>query len=160
MKKFCVLIIFSLLTIFPSSLFAATKSAAKTSVMYVAVQNAAFKEKKSFFSSTVAELSYGQSVKVVNTSGKWVEALLTDSNKKGWIALSSLTKKKIKKSDFKASTDELALAGKGFSAEVEKNYRKTSSADYVAVDRIESLKVSDSELLKFIDGGNLNGGSK
>ena len=67
MKRFSVFI-FSLLFICPLNLFAATKSASKSTVMYVAVQKAVFKEKKSFFSSTVAELSYGQSVKVVNTS--------------------------------------------------------------------------------------------
>ncbi len=157
MKKYFVLFLLCALPFFS---FAATKAASKSVVMYVAVQNATFKEKKSFFSATVAELTYGQSVRVVNTNGKWAEAVLADGNKRGWIALSSLTKKKIKKSDFKASTDELALAGKGFSAEIEKKYRKTSSADYASVDRIESSIVSDSELLNFIDGGKLNGGSK
>lgn len=152
MKKVLILLALSILPLFAF--------AEKTTTMYVAVQNAVFKEKKSYFSATVAKVDYGEAVKITSTSGKWAQATVVNGGKKGWISLNSLTKRKIKKSDFKASTDELALAGKGFSAEVEKNYKKTAKADYASVDLLEKATVSDDELLQFIKDGKLKGGAQ
>jgi hypothetical protein len=52
--------------------------------------------------------------------------------------------------------DEIALAGKGFSEEVEAQYRKTNkNLDYTWINRMEAMKVSSGQIEDFITGGHL-----
>jgi predicted Zn-dependent protease len=50
--------------------------------------------------------------------------------------------------------NEIALAGKGFSPEIELEYRK-NGLDYSSVDMMEILNIDDNDLRKFIDDGRL-----
>ena len=55
-----------------------------------------------------------------------------------------------------ASSDEVALAGKGFSQEIETEYKKQNrSLDYAWVDRMLTFKVSDADALRFLQEGGL-----
>ena len=62
------------------------------------------------------------------------------------------------------SGQEIALAGKGFNADVESRYRSTHSrADYASVDRMEAMRVSRDEMIRFLEDGNVKsteGGAK
>lgn len=130
---------------------------AETRTMYVNVKSAALKQGTGFFSRKLATLSYGQSVSVIGEKGKWSQVQV--AGKSGFVSSSSLTKRKIaSNSKFSASTDELALAGKGFNAEVESEYKKSGNVNYAAVDQMEKTEVSDDVLLDFINSGKLNGG--
>ena len=54
------------------------------------------------------------------------------------------------------SSDEVALAGKGFTPEVETGYRaKHPEMDFAQVDKIESFKVDPATLQAFIKEGDL-----
>jgi hypothetical protein len=54
------------------------------------------------------------------------------------------------------SSDEVALAGKGFTPEVESSYRaKHPEMNFAQVDRIESFKVDPATLQAFITEGEL-----
>ena len=54
------------------------------------------------------------------------------------------------------SSDEAALAGKGFTPEVETGYRsKHPEMDFAQVDKIESFKVDPATLQAFIKEGDL-----
>ena len=54
------------------------------------------------------------------------------------------------------SSDEVALAGKGFTPEVESGYRsKHPEMDFAQVDKIESYKVDPATLQAFIKEGDL-----
>jgi len=54
------------------------------------------------------------------------------------------------------SSDEVALAGKGFTPEVESGYRaKHPEMDFAQVDKIESYKVDPAALQAFIKEGDL-----
>jgi hypothetical protein len=50
------------------------------------------------------------------------------------------------------------LAGKAYSPEVEKAYQDASQVNYSAVDFMESIVVSDEEVLVFMEDGELNTG--
>lgn len=144
----------------------------KNKVMYVAVEEADVKEKPSFFSKTKEIFLYTQKVIVLETKGNWTKVRLPDAEDKdskndiqneivqGWISSGSLSKKRIAQGKrLSASTDELALAGKGFSSEIENVYRKNSELDYEAVDRMENSKNTNASLdalIGFIKDGKLN----
>ena len=92
---------------------------------------------------------------VLETKGKWSKVQPVENAEiSGWISSSLLSKRKLISSfnNFSATTDELALAGKGFSAS--DNWGK-ASADFHSVDEIEKQTISNDELLNFINEGEL-----
>lgn len=135
-------------------------------IYYIAIQNAELKSSKNFFAEVTASLDYGTPVTVLSTKDKWFEVADKSSpSVKGWIAANSLSKRKIIVNKYgtgtSATTEELSLAGKGFSPEVEKQYKtENAELDYLEVNKIEGIKVDTNELLRFIDAGELKGGNE
>ena len=55
-----------------------------------------------------------------------------------------------------ATTDELALAGKGFNSQVEERYRSDHpELDFTWIDRMETFGASAEEVRRFLDEGRL-----
>jgi hypothetical protein len=133
-------------------------------VMYVATRDAELKSSTGFFADTVITLQYGDQVTVLRENGKWMEVKPAKRpSVSGWILANSLTSKRIisSGSGTSASADELALAGKGFSEEIEQAYKSRaggSAANYAEVDAMEAFTVSVEELYRFLVEGHLNTG--
>jgi len=125
--------------------------------LYVNVNSASLKSSTGFFASTTGTVNYGDQVRVAAINGKWAQ-VRTTANVTGWIATSSLTTKRISTqgNTANASAREIALAGKGFSPEVEAEYKKEGGdLNYSAVDAMERAVVSEKDLLSFIEEGHL-----
>lgn len=156
MKKYFV-VLFTLLCL-GASLWARVGD-----TMYVNVEEAELKSGTGFFASQTGFLPYGAKVTVLAEKGKWIQVEGADGGASGWLPASSLTKKKILSSDLNtvsASADELALAGKGFSAEVEAQYTtEANAAMYALVDEIEATPMDKDGLWDFIQQGGLSDGS-
>ena len=118
-----------------------------------------------FASTAVAPLPVGAEVNVERQAGDWYK--VEYQGKTGWINRQAfpppatgskfslgglLTGTPVKQT----SSDEVALAGKGFTPEVESGYRsKHPEMDFAQVDKIESLKVDSATLQAFIKEGDL-----
>lgn len=125
-------------------------------VMYVAVKAAEIKDSTGFFSKTLAVLNPGDTVTVLRVQGKWMEVRSAGNPPlTGWMAAASLSSKRVTSSGRSVSGGELALAGKGFSAEVETVYRQGETLDYTAIDRMEAPKIPSDELSRFLNEGRL-----
>lgn len=145
--------IFILLILCLCSVFAKTGTK-----MYVKVEEAVLKESPSFWGKNGASVFYGEEVVILEEKNSWIKVqLVIDSSVSGWISESSLTKKKIVASGNRvsASTEELALAGKGFTAEIEAEYKKQASLNYDAVDKLETNSISFDRVLDFMAAGKL-----
>lgn len=133
----------------------------KGDTVYVAVRKAEIKEGTGNFDKVIKTLNYGDKLSVLGANTKWVLVSFDDSKKEGWIPLASVTTKKIvasaNKGKVNASASEIALAGKGFSEEVETKYKTTSKLDYSAIDRLEVFSVKKADLKNFIEEGELLG---
>ena len=129
--------------------------------VYVAVKKAAIKSGTGNFDKVVAQASYGDELVVDKASNKFHRVHKTsDPSITGWIPATSVTTKKIVASSKKvtASADEIALAGKGFSEQVEDGYKTSNKKlDYASVDKLESFRITDSSLKTFLEDGDLNG---
>jgi hypothetical protein len=124
--------------------------------MYVNIQKAALKTSTGFFAGTAGTLAYGAQVKVQEVKGKWVRVQSSSGiSVTGWIAAASLTSKRITQGSNTVSSRELAMAGKGFSEEVEKQYKVNTNLNYAGVDAVEKIVVSDADLLFFLEQGHL-----
>ncbi len=131
--------------------------------MYVNVEEAELKSGTGFFASSAGFLPYGSKVRVLAEDDKWIQVAGDGGGPSGWLPSSSLTRKKILADDglntVSASADELALAGKGFSAEVEARYTTESTAAiYKMIDEMEATPMDRDGLWGFIQQGGLSAG--
>jgi uncharacterized protein YgiM (DUF1202 family) len=130
------------------------------STLYVGVKNAILKSSTGFFADARGTLNLGDTVTVIQSKNDWVEVRSTaQPSLTGWIQSASLTSKQIVTSGSRsASASELALAGKGFSGDVEKVYQDEEGVDFSAVNSMESQNIPNRELYNFVVEGHLSKG--
>lgn len=130
---------------------------AKNQTKYVSVKGASLKQKASASSKMVSTVDYAQVVYVLEEKGSFSFVQLESKPSiKGWIPTSALTKKKIlANSNVNVSAKEIALAGKGFNKSLEEDMVNNYNYNYDAVDFVEDIKITEKEVLKFIQEGNL-----
>ena len=136
--------------------------------MSVQVQDGQVRATPSFLGAVVAKLPYGSSVEAQPAQNGWMQ-VQTAAGQQGWMSAASLTTKKIVLASggtttAQASSDELALAGKGFNSDVEKEFKKQNpNVNFAAVDRMAKIKIAPQEMQKFLDDGSVKpptGGAK
>ncbi|TWI73215.1 SH3 domain-containing protein [Desulfobotulus alkaliphilus] len=119
------------------------------------------REMPSFLAGTITNLSYGQTVEILSRQGDWRRVKVAGSKTMGWVHASALTDRKIELAAGDAlsgsvSSDELALAGKGFSPEVEAAFRaENSKLNYADINRMETFRISPETSLRFLREGGL-----
>ena len=154
MKKLFVL--FSLILLISSALFAQVRSGSSA---WVSTKTAELKSGTGFFASAVGNLEMGTEVRVLSVNGNWAEVQsLENTSQRGWTASSNLSTRRIVASGTGASASEIALAGKGFSQEVEDSYKTQGNLNFDDVDITEANTVSKEELYAFVVEGRLNTG--
>ena len=90
----------------------------------------------------------------------------TADGKSGWLHESALSRKPIvmragtSDAATGVSSDEVALAGKGFNEQVEKKLRTEGKLDYSWVDRMSAFTVGADQIRQFRTQGNLPGGAQ
>jgi uncharacterized protein YgiM (DUF1202 family) len=147
MKRFIVIIL---------CLTVAGAAAAQSSgrIRYVAVKSAAVKASAGFFAPVRAYLPEGEEVTILREQNRWVE-IQSAGNLNGWVAGASLTVRRVLASGRQFTTREVAMAGKGFSAEIESAYQMEAGLDYSLINHMEARRVSQERLLRFLNEGHL-----
>jgi len=136
-------------------------------VMSIQVKEGRLRLTPSHLGKIVAKISYGDRVTVFEERGDWKKISFSNGKYQGWLHNSALTDKRIvlKAGQSNVGTsvtrDEIALAGKGFSEEVEAQYRKSNkNLDYSWINRMETIKVSTEQMENFIAIGHLADGAE
>lgn len=116
-----------------------------------------------FIGATAGSVSRGDHLTVREVDGDWYRV---DGAVTGWIHKSSVTEGKVTLSSKpgggggSVNREEVELAGRGFTPQVEENYRsKNPKLDFAHVDAIEKLEVDPAELEAFVTEGKLAGGT-
>ncbi len=128
-------------------------------MMSVQVRDGQVRSTPSFLGKIVGRVSYGQSVAVIGASGDWNQ--VSYAGAQGWIHASALTDTDLGlrsgsgQAPTSVSGQEMALAGKGFSAQVEQEYRQTQGGDFASVDLMERNAFSTSQLMAFLKEGGV-----
>jgi hypothetical protein len=142
------------LTAFIVSLIAAAAQS-PGSTMYVGIKKAEVKSSSGFFASKRGTLELGNPVTVVQARDKWMEIRSASPALSGWIASAALTGRRVMPSGYTPRAGEVAMAGKGFSGEIERIYREGEGLDYSPVDAMESFEIPGEELYAFLAEGRL-----
>jgi uncharacterized protein YgiM (DUF1202 family) len=114
--------------------------------MSVQVKKGVVRESPSFLSSVIITLNYGDHVTTLKQEGDWFE--VKGAKKKGWMHASALNEKEVvlavgtTKAQKSVSSNELVMAGKGFSSQVESEYRaQNHTLRFDLVNRMEALTI-------------------
>ncbi len=143
-------------------------SAAAQKTLSVQVREGQLRSTPSFLGAIVAKPSYGERVVLLQDQGAWKK--VSSRGIQGWMHTSALTTKNIvmragtSNVQTSATGGEIALAGKGFSEEVEKQYKSgNKNVDFTWVDRMERFAVTPEEMRAFLKQGQVvpaEGGAK
>jgi hypothetical protein len=118
-----------------------------------------------FAGTPLAPVPVGAEVSMVRQAGDWYK--VDFQGQTGWIHRQAFPQAKapaklslpslLTGGAVKETTsDEVALAGKGFTPEVEASYRqKHPEANFAMVDKVEAFKVDENQLKAFIKEGGL-----
>jgi hypothetical protein len=135
---------------------------ASGNMMSVQIKKGVMRSTPSYLGKPVKNISYGKQVEVLGKKGKWINVAY--GSRKGWMNEAALTSKKIimkagaSDAALAASSNEVALAGKGFNKQVESKYKSdnpNSKKNYREVDRLEKKRVSQREIQRFMKAGQL-----
>jgi SH3-like domain-containing protein len=146
-----------------------TAFAAEQKLRSVQVKEGHVRSGPSFLSPIIARLAYGDQVRMLSEKGGWAKVSVAGRAAEGWMHSSALSEKRIIiKSGAQdvgqtASRDEVALAGKGFNADVEKEFKaKHREVNYRFIDQMEKIVVSQTQMQEFVRVGGLSpdGGDK
>lgn len=147
-------------------LTAAATLAATATIMSVQINKAVLRDAPTPLGKVVTSLAYCDKVTVQSQNGAWMQ--VTGNNQSGWIHSSALTTKKIEMkgeaaTKTTASSSEMALAGKGFNPDVEKQFKENhKEIDFAPIDKIEKIKIPIADIQAFAREGKLQsaGGAK
>jgi hypothetical protein len=134
--------------------------------MSVQVQQVKVRATPGFLGKIVGTLAYGDRVTILEQPAgapqSWRKISMPQKGIIGWVNLSALTEKEVKlqtgsqAAQTGASSGEVALAGKGFNEEVEKEYKAEGHVDYTWVDRMGTYNPTDQQVAAFLQAGGLN----
>lgn len=151
---------FILIVVFVSFCVVFSVFAEPPKTMSVQVKEGQLRSTPSFLAEIIAKPSYGDRVEIIQDKGPWKKVAIRGVQ--GWMHASALTTKSIvlragaANVQTSATGSEIALAGKGFSEEVEKQYKNLNrNLDYAWVDRMEKFKVSPEQMQAFLKQGNV-----
>lgn len=142
-------------------IFSVLISVSRADELNVQVKSGKVRSRPSFLGKIVATLSYGDNVTVIREEGEWVLAKNAGSPR-GWIHISALTDDFIELSsgsgnaEIVASSDELALAGKGFNSDVESEFKtRNQDIDFTWINRMEKIIISPEQMKGFLKRGGI-----
>ncbi|MDF1591053.1 MAG: SH3 domain-containing protein [Desulfobacterales bacterium] len=137
--------------------------ATAANLMSIQIKKGQLRNSPSFLGKIVAELNYAEKVAVLEKTEAWIKVRSSAKKVEGWLHSSALTFKKIilkpGAADVSqaASSSELALAGKGFSEQVEGEFKtKNPQLDYALINQMEQMVVSQNQIEQFLIDGKLS----
>jgi hypothetical protein len=125
----------------------------------VRVMSAKVMKTPKFIGTAAATLSRGDQLTVQEVKGDWYRV---DGAATGWIHKTNVVEGKVQLSTTPgsdnggASRDEVELAGRGFTPQIEQSYRDSNpNLDFSHVDAIEKTGIDPTELSAFVKEGGI-----
>lgn len=127
----------------------------------VQVRETQLRQRPSYLGAGSGTVTYGQRLDVLAAQGPWRQ-VKTPDGQRGWLHISVLSEKKLRLQSGEtdaatgADLDEIALAGKGFTEEVEKAFQEgNQEVDYTWVDRMAAWSFTPTAASAFLAAGEV-----
>lgn len=147
-------------SILAAALLLASTPAAFAEPVWVQVRQSQLRAQPKFYAPSAGSVRYADKLERLSESGGWVK--VQGQGKEGYLPLSAVSEDHIVLSSadlekVRADSSEVVMAGKGFSKEVERQYKRDDAAlRYDLVDYVErTAKASPGEVSQFIKAGGL-----
>jgi SH3-like domain-containing protein len=133
--------------------------------MSVQVRNCKVRATPSQLGRVIGTVEYGAVVQAGAPQQSWYP-VTTANGVKGWLHESALSKKPVAMragatdAAIGVSSDEVALAGKGFNEQVEAKLKADGTLDFTWVNRMMAFNAGPDRILAFRKQGNLPGGGQ
>ncbi|MBD3415082.1 MAG: SH3 domain-containing protein [Candidatus Aminicenantes bacterium] len=129
--------------------------------LVVQIKTTHLRTEAQFYAQTIAVLNSGDTVEQLETKNGWIK-VKSSKGAVGWVHSSAVKPKRFALLSMagdlqtKASSDEVALAGKGFNKQVEGEYKvRNPGLNFALVDKILKIHISPSEIKDFLKKGQL-----
>ena len=105
----------------------------------------------------------GDEVKKISGDDSWWN-VRAKGGVTGFISAASVTDRKVilsstgKVSGVGVDTADVVMAGKGFNKQIEESYARNGNLNYKAVNKLEAIRIGESDQLRFSQEGQLIGG--
>ena len=144
-----------------AALAAALAAPAGADEMSVQLRTAQLRATASALGRPLGDIPYGTRVTILQTGKPWLQ-VRTPEGLTGWMHESALTPKKLEMTAGTTaarsgtSANEVSLAAKGFTKEIESKYRSDNPAiSFAWVDRMEAIKVTPEQSAAFLAQGGV-----
>jgi len=129
------------------------------STLYVSANTVTVRTSSGFFSSVLGTLGLGEAVTVQQNQGRWL-VVRNAAGLQGWAPADAFsTRRRVPQSGSNVTVTEFALAGKGFTSDLEEILRADGELDFSVVDTMERRTISPEELRAFLREGRLAEGN-
>jgi hypothetical protein len=154
-------IFIAMLLLAPLAFLIDTAFTAMEKEMSIQVDKAQLRSTPAYYGSVVTTVNYADRLKIIDSKGAWVRAS-TARNAAGWIHISALTSTKLapksggKNAPTSVSAGELSAAEKGFTEQIEQDYRKKNKKiDFTWVDKMEKVTIPPEQSIVFLKEGQV-----
>lgn len=126
----------------------------------VQVAQGQMRSEPSFFGKIISNVRYRSPVDLIEEHGAW--RLVKFKQQQGWMHISTLVKTNLNLSAGQnlsgtVSSKDVALAGKGFTKEVENEFKKQHrELSFAWVDKMEQINITPADLEKFAAQGDFS----
>lgn len=128
----------------------------------ILVKKGSLRAQPTFVGQIITNVCYGERVDITDELNGWSKIRVIRTGQTGWIHNSALSSKAITlksgtlNAGHSATSDELALAGKGFNKQVEQQFRaKNPKIDFSWVNKMESFTISERQIQSFLQEGQV-----
>jgi len=130
--------------------------------LFIQVRESELRSAPGFLSQIVAELTLGDELTFAAERAGWYQVSLIETGEAGWVHGGSVRENKETTLQLAGegttrtvSSREIALAGRGFSQNMEGEYGAENDLDFSKVDELEARRVNPQEIVDFVLEGKL-----
>ena len=130
--------------------------------LFVQVRDTELRSSAGFLSPIERRLSFGEEVSYLDERSGWVQVALPESETTGWVHAGALKENRSTRLHLEGESTtrtvtsrEVALAGRGFSENLENDYGEQRELDFAAVDELEADAVGAEEIVGFVEEAGL-----
>lgn len=129
--------------------------------LFITVRETELRSAPGFLSKIVSRLSYGDELSYTSSRSGWHEITVVETEETGWIHEGSVRENATSQlagaegATRTVSSREIALAGRGFSKELEDGYSSEKGLSFKPVDDLEAFRIDPEVLSEFLAEADL-----